>query len=115
MRYQMCMVRLPFLVCSSRNSHCDDGLFKLLLEAWIEGLQIRQQSFSDGDDGDHCQRVAQQACIGVLSELKLITMFKTVSTLERGLWVERAKTPFFRGLPRRPTKLDDIHGIQPIF
>ena len=45
-----------------------------------------------------------------LSELKLITMFKTVSTLERGLGVERAKTPFFRGLPRRPTKLDDIHG-----
>ena len=44
-----------------------------------------------------------------LSELKLITMFKTVSTLERGLGVERAKTPFFRGLPRRPTKLDDIH------
>ena len=45
-----------------------------------------------------------------LSELKLITMFKTVSTLERGLGVERAKTPFFRGLPRRPTKQDDIHG-----
>jgi hypothetical protein len=46
-----------------------------------------------------------------LSELKLITMFKTVSTLERGLGVERAKTPFFRGLPRRPTKLDDIHAF----
>ena len=50
----------------------------------------------------------------ILECLQSLKPFFLLSTLERGLGVETAKTLFFRGPPRRPTKLDDIHVLNPV-